>query len=258
MTSKSTALSDISGKNYNAFRINRAYLDIRYKFLDWLSARLTTDVDAAVTPAADANAAFHIYLKYAYLEGKKDFGPVRIEAAAGMIETPIVGLTDKISDYRWIIPELPRPVEEHPERSEPRQLGRPGHQGLHRAVQVRHARRLLHQRRRLQEGREQLVQGGHLPGERYPGQGPLRQRVRQERDHRQVRLHGQEGEAVILRLRHRLFHPPDQGRLQPRVPDHPDGRRGIEIRFRLGPALFRDRQARTLRVPGPEQEIHAL
>ena len=102
MTTRSTALSDISGKNYNAFRINRAYLDIRYKFLDWLGARLTTDVDAAVTPAADANAAFHIYLKYAYLEGKKDFGPVKIAGTAGMIETPVVGLTDKISDYRWI------------------------------------------------------------------------------------------------------------------------------------------------------------
>ncbi len=89
-------------KNNNAFRITRAYLDVRYKINDILSARLTSDVDGQVTPAADSNAAFHIYLKYAYLDAKKDFGPVWISATGGLIETPVVGTIDKTSDYRWI------------------------------------------------------------------------------------------------------------------------------------------------------------
>lgn len=94
--------SSYQEKNNNAFRINRAYLDLRYRITDYLSARLTTDVDGQVTPAADSNAAFHIYLKYAYLDAKKDFGPVWISGTAGLLETPVVGTIDKISDYRWI------------------------------------------------------------------------------------------------------------------------------------------------------------
>jgi len=94
--------SDYSSKNSNSFRINRAYLDVRYKITDFLKARVTTDVDGSVTPSGASNAAFHIYLKYAYLEAKKDFGPVMLSATGGMIETPVVSLTDKISDYRWI------------------------------------------------------------------------------------------------------------------------------------------------------------
>ncbi len=89
-------------KNNNAFRITRAYIDFRYRINDILSARLTTDVDGQVTPASDSNAAFHIYLKYAYLEAKKDFGPVWISATGGLLETPVVGTIDKLSDYRWI------------------------------------------------------------------------------------------------------------------------------------------------------------
>ncbi len=94
--------SSYQEKNNNSFRINRAYLDIRYKINDILAARLTTDVDGQVTPAADSNAAFHIYLKYAYIEAKNDFGPVWLSATGGLLETPVLGTIDKISDYRWI------------------------------------------------------------------------------------------------------------------------------------------------------------
>ncbi len=94
--------SSYQEKNNNSFRINRAYLDIRYRINDILSARMTTDVDGQVTPAGDSNAAFHIYLKYAHIEAKKDFGPVWLSATGGLLETPVVGTIDKISDYRWI------------------------------------------------------------------------------------------------------------------------------------------------------------
>jgi hypothetical protein len=93
---------DYSSKNNNGFNISRAYLDIRYKINDILSARLVSDVDAAVSGTADGNPALHLYLKYAYIDAKKDFGPVWLSATGGMIETPTIGLIDKISDYRWI------------------------------------------------------------------------------------------------------------------------------------------------------------
>jgi hypothetical protein len=93
---------DYSSKNNNGFNISRAYLDVKYKINDILTARLTSDVDAAVSGSSDSNPALHLYLKYAYLEAKKDFGPVWLSATGGMIESPIIGLIDKISDFRWI------------------------------------------------------------------------------------------------------------------------------------------------------------
>ncbi len=95
----------IKEKNNNSFRVQRAYIDIKYKINDILNARLTTDVDGKVSPqksAGDSTSAFHLYLKYAYLDAKKDFGPIGLSFMGGMIGTPVVGLVDKISDYRWI------------------------------------------------------------------------------------------------------------------------------------------------------------
>jgi len=100
-----TSGQDYQAKNNNGFNISRAYLNVIYRINDILTVRLTSDVDAGVSPSAslkDANPGFHLYLKYAYLEAKKDFGPVWISATGGMIDTPISGLIDKISDYRWI------------------------------------------------------------------------------------------------------------------------------------------------------------
>jgi len=93
---------DASSKDDNAFRIQRAYLDVRYAISDIFSVRLTTDADLSVTPASASNAAYHIFLKFAFLEAKKDFGPVSFSLAGGMIETPVLGYINKISDYRWI------------------------------------------------------------------------------------------------------------------------------------------------------------
>jgi hypothetical protein len=93
---------DYSQKNNNGFNISRAYLDVKYKINDILTARMTSDVDAAVSGSADSNPALHFYLKYAYLDAKKDFGPVWLSATGGMIETLMIGMIDKISDYRWI------------------------------------------------------------------------------------------------------------------------------------------------------------
>ncbi|OHD67968.1 MAG: hypothetical protein A2W19_06895 [Spirochaetes bacterium RBG_16_49_21] len=96
--------SETKTKNNNEFRINRAYLDIKYKISDIFYARLTSDVDGTVTPAAGSgqNPAFHIYLKYAYVEAKKDLGPVSLSLSGGQIETPLIGWFDNLSDLRWV------------------------------------------------------------------------------------------------------------------------------------------------------------
>jgi hypothetical protein len=93
---------DYETKNNNGFNVSRAYLIVNYKINDILSVRVTSDVDAGVTGAADTNAAFHIFLKYAYLDATKNFGPVWISIQGGLIEMPVIGYIDKISDYRWI------------------------------------------------------------------------------------------------------------------------------------------------------------
>jgi hypothetical protein len=95
---------DYRTKNNNGFNITRAYLNVIYKINDILTARLTTDADAGVSGSADANPAFHIFLKFAYIEAKKDFGPVWLSASGGMIGTLVIPLIDKVSDYRWIQP----------------------------------------------------------------------------------------------------------------------------------------------------------
>jgi hypothetical protein len=95
--------SDVQANNNNAFRIPSANLEVRYKINDILNARLTTEVDTQVTPGGgEPNAAFHIYLHYAYIEAAKKFGPVSVSASGGMIGTPVVGYVNTISDYRWI------------------------------------------------------------------------------------------------------------------------------------------------------------
>jgi hypothetical protein len=94
--------SETKTKNNNEFRVNRALIDVNYKISDIFNARLTTDADLTVTPTGASNAAFHIFLKYAYIEAKKDFGPVALSAAGGMIDTPIIGWIDKLSDLRWV------------------------------------------------------------------------------------------------------------------------------------------------------------
>jgi hypothetical protein len=95
--------TNASAKNNNAFRIQRAYLDVKYKISDSLSARLTSDADAKVTPSqGDSNAALHLFLKCAYLEMKRQLGPVGITITGGLSGTPVIDHIDKISDYRWI------------------------------------------------------------------------------------------------------------------------------------------------------------
>lgn len=84
----------------NSFSLQRAYLNFNKKIDDVWSARVTTDVENYQD--TDKKTRYKLYVKYAYGQAKRDFGPVAGTIQFGMIPTPVIGLIDKISDARWI------------------------------------------------------------------------------------------------------------------------------------------------------------
>ena len=48
------------------------------------------------------DSRYAAYIKYAYLQAAPDLGFGRLTVQFGMIGTPIIGLVDKQSDYRWL------------------------------------------------------------------------------------------------------------------------------------------------------------
>ncbi len=45
---------------------------------------------------------YGFFLKNAYLQAKNDLGAATLTTQFGLIGTPVIGLADKVSDYRWI------------------------------------------------------------------------------------------------------------------------------------------------------------
>lgn len=101
-------------KKYKSFQIQRVYLTWKKDLDSIWSARVTTDVgqvgssgevDGGLADGDDVDTKttpYAVYLKYAYVQGKKDFGPVNAKMQFGMIGTPNSGYTDKVSGYRWV------------------------------------------------------------------------------------------------------------------------------------------------------------
>jgi hypothetical protein len=104
------------GNKTNTFELERAVLDWKNKFDDLFSARVTLDVanDSVIEGATQTTdntktnqggsitSKYRIYLKYAFLQAKKSFGPVDGMARVGMIETPVIGFIDGFGDQRWL------------------------------------------------------------------------------------------------------------------------------------------------------------
>ncbi len=92
--------SNYSRRNSNTFQLNRCYITIKKQLGDLFSAKVTTDIDTA-TPDI-------IILKYGFIQLYKDFatpvGPVILKAQVGKIGTPVIGITDNLSDLRWLGP----------------------------------------------------------------------------------------------------------------------------------------------------------
>jgi hypothetical protein len=89
-----------SKKNNNTIRLQRVYITLKKDLGDYFSVKVTTDI-------APTGQDF-IYLKYGFVQFFKEwgtqFGPVSVKAQAGKIATPVVGITDSLSDLRWLGP----------------------------------------------------------------------------------------------------------------------------------------------------------
>lgn len=90
--------SNYSYKDSNSFRLNRAYITVKKRLGDIFSAKITVDIDP--------KSSDFLYLKYGFIQLYKEFGtpvgPIGLKAQAGKIATPVVGITDRLSDLRWI------------------------------------------------------------------------------------------------------------------------------------------------------------
>lgn len=110
---------DDTTEHQNTFEIKRVYLDFKKEFDSVWSARVTTDVgqvesegEAEVTDTASGNPEtvdvkaksdpYTVYVKYAYIQAKQKMDFVDANFKFGMIGTPLIGLIDDKSDYRWV------------------------------------------------------------------------------------------------------------------------------------------------------------
>jgi hypothetical protein len=89
-----------SHKNNNTFQVERAYLTIKKRIGEIFSAKITADVDQ--------DSRDVLYLKYGFVQLFKKFptpfGPIGLKAQLGKIATPVIGITDNLSDLRWLGP----------------------------------------------------------------------------------------------------------------------------------------------------------
>ncbi len=100
-----------AGEHENTFEIKRIYLNFEKKFDDVWSAKVTTDVgrvesEGEAAPSGDAvetkTNPYTVYVKYAYIQAHQKMDMVDAKLTFGMFGTPLIGLVDKQSDFRWI------------------------------------------------------------------------------------------------------------------------------------------------------------
>jgi len=96
-----------SGDKKNTFAFDRVYLTCVKELNDLFTMKVTVDVEnSEVEEDGHIKSRYKFYLKKAYLQTKKTFGPVDTKLLVGMIGTPIIGFTEKIADQRWIVENL--------------------------------------------------------------------------------------------------------------------------------------------------------
>ena len=92
--------TNYSNKDNNTFRMQRTYLTLQKRIGEIFSVKVTTDIQPS--------GQDFIYLKYGFIQLYKEFnsplGPVKLKAQLGKIGTPVVGITDNLSDVRWLGP----------------------------------------------------------------------------------------------------------------------------------------------------------
>ncbi len=104
-----------SGEKENTFKVQRVYLNFQKKIDDIWSVRATLDVGSNYVTEAETetgdevtveglDSRYSAYIKYAYLQAAPNLGFGVLTLQFGMIGTPVIGLIDNMSDYRWLIP----------------------------------------------------------------------------------------------------------------------------------------------------------
>jgi len=86
-----------SGLTGNTFRLQRVYLNFQKEINELLSVRVTTDINTW-----NADRSNLLFMKFAWLQAKKDFGPVSTMFRIGLVDTPVTAYIDRVSDFRWI------------------------------------------------------------------------------------------------------------------------------------------------------------
>lgn len=85
------------------FEVTRAYIQILKNIGGPFSIKITGDAIKGIKDSnGDTGKHYDFYLKNAYLQGKGNVGMFALKAQLGLIGTPLIGITDKMSDYRWI------------------------------------------------------------------------------------------------------------------------------------------------------------
>jgi hypothetical protein len=96
------APTDYSYKNSNTFSLQRAYLTLRKEIGDIFSVKVTSDINTT----GSNKGSDYLFLKYGFIQLYKEFvtpyGPLFVKAQGGKIATPVIGITDWLSDLRWI------------------------------------------------------------------------------------------------------------------------------------------------------------
>ena len=97
---------------YYGFAVTRAYLTGKAKIDDVWSAKITIDAgniealgkdgDDPTKNVTTTSRGYEFFVKNAYVQAAPSFGDYGLVLQFGMIGTPIIGLIDDISDYRWV------------------------------------------------------------------------------------------------------------------------------------------------------------
>ncbi len=95
-------------RSINTFSITRAYLTVKHQFDQNWTAVITLDAlndgEASVNSGSgtSSDTRYRVFVKNAYLQGAWNLGFANVTTQFGMVGTAVIGLIDKVSDYRWL------------------------------------------------------------------------------------------------------------------------------------------------------------
>ncbi len=83
------------------FMIDSAFWKAEKKISDHLSVHIRGDA-VEDSDSGTKTGTYYFAFKNAYIKGANDLGPANLSFKAGLVETPIIAMVDKVSGYRWL------------------------------------------------------------------------------------------------------------------------------------------------------------